>query len=294
MQVADILAKFKGVFRSNTGSIQDYRNFLDNISRFSPTFNFNVKRKMVKVKTFSAELHQPKNGSHHMMLYLHGGGYAGGSHKTHRSLVSEICANGNFSALVPNYRLAPEDPFPAALEDALSSYQYLLRRGYRPEEIIVAGDSAGGGLTMALLYHLKDNQMPLPKAAVLICPWTDLKCTGQSLETNKDDIFVSKKGLRAMVKCYVSKEYSTDNPYISPLYGDPSNLPPILIHVGGKDPICDDGIRMHKKITEVGGASSLEIYPEMFHVWHAFHLFLPDGKKAVKAVAKFAREEFER
>ena len=293
MIISEIVYELRKYFKSGFDNVEKNRKFLETLSAFAPDFHFKVKKEVIQFENFDAEWLKIKNATHHVILYLHGGGYTSGSANTHRSLVSEICEKGNFNALIPNYRLAPENPYPCGFKDAVSSYNYLLENGYAPHQIIIAGDSAGGGLTMALLYYLKDHQQPLPKAAILICPWTDLKNTGKSIQKENNDPFINTKAMDFIAHIYVNNNEKVSHPYISPLYGNVKNLPPIYIQAGGKDPIRDDAIRLHQKIIEYGGKSKLEVFPGMFHVWHAFYFFLPDGRKALNSIATFARYQFD-
>lgn len=293
MLIADIFFKLRTTFRNDHTDIEGSRRSLEKIAGLIPNLYCNILRKEVQFEKFDAEWLLPKGATHHVILYLHGGGYISGSHRTHRSMVSKICESGNFNALVVNYRLAPENPYPAALEDALEAYDFLLKEGYSNDQIIVAGDSAGGGLSMALMYHLRDHQQKLPKAAVLICPWTDLKMSGKSIDINIKDPFLTRKTLEFMAQNYTQGQ-DRNISYISPFYGDITELPSIYIQAGATDPLVDDAVRLHDKIIAAGGKSRLDVYPGMFHVWQAFYIFLGEGKKALKDIASFARTEFDK
>ncbi len=293
MIIADIFFRLRTTFRNDHTDIAGSRQSLEKIAQIVPNLYYDIRRKEVRFEKFDAEWLLPKGATHHVILYLHGGGYISGSHRTHRSMVSKICKNGNFNALVVNYRLAPENPYPAAMEDAIEAYNFLLKEGYSNDEIIVAGDSAGGGLSIALMYYLRDHQQKLPKAAILICPWTDLTMTGASLDINTKDPFLTRETLEFMAQNYTRDE-NRMTAYISPFYGDVSGLPPVYIQAGSTDPLADDAVRLHEKILAAGGESRLDVYPGMFHVWQAFYIFLKEGRKALKSIASFARTEFDR
>lgn len=290
MLIASIFSQIRKIFRNDHTDIEGSRASLERVAAIVPNFYCNTTFRQVKFEKSEAEWILPKNASSQVILYLHGGGYISGSHRTHRAMVNKICHYANISALVLNYRLAPEHPYPAALEDAITAYEYLLKEGYRADQIVVGGDSAGGGLTMALLYHLREQGLTLPKAAVLICPWTDLNITGDSVDKNTDDPFLTRDALEFMAKNYTQGQNKEDA-YISPLYGRPHGLPPVYIQAGATDPLVDDALRLHEKIIAAGGKSRLDVYPGMFHVWQAFYIFLKDGKKALKSIADFIRTE---
>jgi acetyl esterase/lipase len=206
--------------------------------------------------------------------------------------VSQITTKGGFKGFVINYRLAPEHPFPAAVEDAMEAYRYLLAQGYQPGDIAIAGDSAGGGLTMALLYKLKALGMEMPASAVLICPWLDLTNSGESGQFNRgrDPIINNEKG-DFWAEKYVAGADKL-NPYISPLFGDPSGLSPIYIHAGGRDLLLSDATRMYDKMKAAGCDVQLEVYEDSFHVWHAFWLFLSEAEKANQQIADYISARF--
>jgi acetyl esterase/lipase len=225
-----------------------------------------------------------------VILYLHGGGYLVGSVNTHRNLIARLCRTAGMRALAINYRLAPEHPFPAALEDATSAYRWLLTEGTYPENIIIAGDSAGGGLTLATLVSLRDSGDPLPAGAVCLSPWTDLAGTGDSIKTNvKADPFLTPDVDNTTARFYASK-YDLKHPLISPLYADLHSLPPLLIQVGSDEILLDDSIRLASRAQEAGVTVTLEVWEGMIHVFQAFAMILPEGKKAIKGIGIFMRD----
>ena len=269
------------------------RKSLEDAAKLLPNFYWNIQHQIISIDGLEAEWILPKNATNDVLLYFHGGGYSSGSHRTHRPMVSRICKKGNFKGLVVNYRKAPENPYPTALEDAVKAYQFLLKEGYSPKKIVLAGDSAGGGLCLALMYALRDQKTSQPKAAALLCPWTDLAITGKSVDINeKHDPFLGRIKLDNLSKIYRNGQDPL-LPSISPLYGGTIGLPPIYFQAGSHDPILDDAIRMHEKILVDGGVSYLDIYPKMFHVWQAFYIFLSEGKDAINKLANFLRKELD-
>lgn len=222
-----------------------------------------------------------------VMLYLHGGAYMAGSLKSHSNLVAYFAKKARVCALAIEYRLAPEHPFPAALDDAITSYRWLLDKGTRPEHIVIAGDSAGGGLTLATLLKLRDLGLPLPAAAVCISPWTDLVGTGESMRTRaRKDPWLKPASVAPGAALYHG-QYASNDPLISPLYGDLKGLPPILIHVGDWEILLDDSLRMAEKIRQAGGTVELEVWPGMWHVFHAFKGLTPESAAANEKMGQF-------
>ncbi len=223
-----------------------------------------------------------------VLLHLHGGGYVAGSIDTHREFAAHISRATRHRVLLIDYRLAPENPFPAALEDAVTACHWLLAEaGFSPQQVVIAGDSAGGGLTLATLLKLKEVGDPLPRAAVCLSPWTDLAVTGESIEAkDADDPFITADGVRAMAPLYVDG-YDPKNPLISPLYGDFQGLPPLLIHVGERECLLDDSRRVAVKARQAGVAVTLEVWPELVHVFHLFAAVTPEGKEGIRRIADF-------
>ncbi len=222
-----------------------------------------------------------------VILYLHGGGYVMGSINTHRAMIARISRAAQARILAIDYRLAPEHPFPAAVDDATTAYRWLLAQGYKPGKITIAGDSAGGGLTFATLVALRDSKVPLPAAAAPISPWTDLAATGESLKTRaKADPMVGDSGLVPMAKHYAGS-HDLKHPLVSPLYADLTGLPPLLIHVGDAEILLDDSTRIAERAQAAGVDVTLEVWPEMVHVWHVFAKILPEGQQAIDRIGEF-------
>jgi monoterpene epsilon-lactone hydrolase len=224
------------------------------------------------------------------VLYLHGGGYVIGSCNTHRALASHLAGRSGLPVLVVDYRLGPEHPYPAAVDDALTAYEWLLAEGFEPDRIVVAGDSAGGGLTLATLLALRDRGRPLPALGVPISPWTDLTLTGESMTSMAEhDPMVTRPGLQRMADWYTGGADPKD-PLVSPLFADPAGLPPLLIHVGEVETLRDDAIRFAERATAAGVDVTLEVWPEMIHVWHVFGPDVPESEAGVARIAEFIAE----
>ncbi len=224
-----------------------------------------------------------------VILYLHGGAYHLGSVNTHRTLIARICKAARMRALAINYRLAPEHPFPAALDDATSTYRWLLAEGFHPENIIVAGDSAGGGLSIATLISLRDSGIPLPAGVVCLSPWTDLANTGDSIKNNIKIDYIFSDNLEVSARLYAG-DYDLKHPLISPLYADLHSLPPLLIQVGSDELLLDDSTRLAAHAQEAGVVVTLEIWEGMIHVFQGLAMLLPESKQAIKRIGLFMQE----
>lgn len=226
-----------------------------------------------------------------IVLYLHGGGYVIGSIDSHREMISRIARSASARALAINYRLAPEHPFPAAVEDATKSYRWLLKQGFSPENIVISGDSAGGGLTVATLLALRDAGDPLPAAAACISPWTDLEITGETMITKADvDPMIRPEDAKGGAERYHG---TTDpsHPLISPIHADLSGLPPLLIQVGTSEVLLSDSTRLAERAKAAGVDVTIEEWDEMIHVWHFFASMLPEGHQAIQRIGEFVREK---
>lgn len=223
-----------------------------------------------------------------LILYLHGGGYIFCSaHTTHKDILWRLSVASKCRVIAPDYRLAPEHPYPAALEDSIKVYRWLLEQGYKPENIVIAGDSAGGGLTYGTVLKIRDIGLPLPAATVAMSPWTDLAVTGESVITNlKRDALIPGDGLPEGAQYYLAGA-STRDPYASPLYGDPTGLPPTLIQVSKDEVLLDDSRRLAAKYRAAGVPCELELWDGMPHVWQTLAMFIPEGKTAINRIGAF-------
>ncbi|HRH56530.1 MAG TPA: alpha/beta hydrolase [Chitinophagales bacterium] len=226
-------------------------------------------------------------GKSKTILYLHGGGYVMGSYNTHRALIGRIARAAGCKALAINYRKAPENKYPLALQDALAAYKQMIADGY--ENIFIMGDSAGGGLTLALLQIIKKQRLPKAAGAVLLSPWTDLTMSGDSIQTKKDkDPLITPHLLDIFSKRYYADADPTD-PLISPHFADVKGFPPTLIQVGGNEVLFDDSIRMAQKMNKAGVKVQLEIYDNMMHVWQFFGGIVPEANKAIDEIGEFVK-----
>ena len=227
-------------------------------------------------------------GDANVLLYLHGGGYGVCSPNTHRALIARITRAAGCKTYAPRYRLAPEHPFPAALEDAQRAYAQLLADGVPPASIGIAGDSAGGGLTLALLMTLRDEGKPLPSGAWLLSPWLDLTQSGASMQDNQTTDYLHPRALEAFARRYAGDADRRDF-RISPLFGDPAGLPALCVQAGGAEVLCSQIEAFAQKAKDAGVSTQLEVAPEMMHVWQAFGGLVPQGRPAVEAGARFLR-----
>jgi acetyl esterase/lipase len=227
-------------------------------------------------------------GAERDILYLHGGGYVVGSPLLFRDLTWRLAKAARARVLCMDYRLAPEHPYPAALQDAVEGYQWLVSRGVGANRIVVVGDSAGGGLALAILLKLRDEGAALPAAAVALSPWTDLALTGGSCARNvKRDVFKLEE-LRMLAAFYLAGA-DPRSPYASPLFGDLAGLPPVLIQVGSDEMLFDDSVRVAERLRSAGGEAELEIWPRMPHGWHLYARILPEAQQAISRVGEFVQ-----
>jgi acetyl esterase/lipase len=225
-----------------------------------------------------------------VLMFLHGGGYCSGSIVSHRRMVTEAGRAGRVRTLAVGYRLAPEHPFPAALEDTIAAWHFLRTHGLAAEHIAVGGDSAGGGLTLALLQSLRDAGEALPACAWLASPWTDLTLSGSTLAT-KDavDPLIHKAYLAELVDAYVPSGMDRKDPRLSPLYADLAGLPPMLIQVGSAETLLSDATRLATAAGAADIAVTLEIWPHMIHAWHLWNAHLEQGRRALADAGAFLR-----
>jgi acetyl esterase/lipase len=225
-----------------------------------------------------------------VVLYLHGGGYVFGSILSHRHLVAEIGRTSGSRTLAIDYRLSPENPFPAAVDDALASYRFLLEEGFEPRHIAFAGDSAGGGLVVSTLVAIKEAGLPQPACGWVISPWVDMEASGETFVSRADaDPMVKREIIVNFAQAYLNGA-DPRSPFASPIYADLRGIAPLLIHVGASEVLLDDSLKLARTAGAADVSVRLEIWPEMVHIWHAFHRILGDGRKAVQAGAKFLRE----
>lgn len=225
-----------------------------------------------------------------VLLYLHGGGYAIGSIKTHRALAANISKAAGVRVLIIDYRLAPEHPHPAAVDDAVTAWRWLLRQGLDPSRMVISGDSAGGGLTMATLIALRDAGDPLPACAVPISPWVEMEAVSESWTTRAEaDPMVHIEGLKLMADWYLNGQ-DPRAPLASPLHADLRGLPPLLVQVGDAEVLLDDSTRLVEKAKEAGVDATCDVIPDGIHVMHAFAPLVPEATAAIDRLAAFVRQ----
>lgn len=225
-----------------------------------------------------------------VVLYMHGGGYVIGSAQGYRGLAGEVARAAGMDAVVLDYRLAPEHPFPAAVDDAVAAYRALLEDGMAPSDIVLAGDSAGGGLALATLVALRDAGAALPAAALLISPWADLTGTAGSIEGKRaQDPSLTPEGLEACTLHYLG-DSDRKHPLASPVFADLSGLPPLLVQVGSIEILLDDSLAIAANAGAAGTMVRLEVHPGLPHVFHAFHFMLPQAKAGLDAAGAFLAE----
>jgi epsilon-lactone hydrolase len=225
------------------------------------------------------------------LLFFHGGGYCSGSIVSHRGMVTEVGRAAKVRTLAVGYRLAPEHPFPAAMEDARSAYDFLFDQGIAPPKIAIGGDSAGGGLTLALMSSVRDAGHPLPGCAWLVSPWVDLQMTGASLaEKVNVDPLISKSYLEELACAYLAGA-DPANPLVSPLNADLAGLPPLLVQVGSAETLLDDAVRIARRAGAADVRIKLEIWPHMIHAWHLWAAQLEDGRRGIASAGAFIRAQ---
>ena len=223
------------------------------------------------------------------LLYLHGGGYLIGSPKSHRHMLGPLSADCGLPVFAADYRLAPENPFPAAVDDAVAAYKGLLDSGIAAEKLAIAGDSAGGGLTFAALVAARDKGLPMPACAVALSPWGDLSQGGEAFRARaKRDPIVKKEGLDEMAAAYLAGA-DPKTPLASPLFADLKGLPPLLIQVGTEEALHDDAVALKNRAEAAGVEVSFESWGGMIHVWHIFHPILSEGRDAIARAGAFVK-----
>jgi monoterpene epsilon-lactone hydrolase len=226
-----------------------------------------------------------------VVYYLHGGGYVLGSINTHREMVSRLSRAASARVFIIDYRLAPENPFPAALNDSVAAYRWLLSVGVDPARLVIAGESAGGGLTVATLVALRDAGERLPRAGICLSPWVDFEGLGESMVTNAemDNPLLNREGGLMWAKAYLGN-IDPRTPSASPLYADLMGLPPLLIQVGTAEILFDDARRLADHARAAGVDVTLEPWDDMIHMWHFFAAMLPEGQQAIDRIGEFVRE----
>lgn len=225
--------------------------------------------------------------SSRVVLYLHGGSYVVGSIGSHRSLAANIAHAARARALIIDYRLAPEHPFPAAIQDSVSAYRWLTKNHVAPDHITIAGDSAGGGLALALVLSLRDGNLSLPAAVVCLSPWTDLAATGESWKTRVNaDLVIDTRMEAEFARMYLG-DVDPRSPLASPLYSDLKGLPPLLIQVGTDEVLLSDSSRLADRARSAGVDVTYQEWEGMQHVWQFAASFIPEGRQAIATIGDF-------
>jgi len=270
--------------------VEQYRAAMENVTQFFPV-PADVTREPVNAGGIPGEwIAAPGAAPERVIYYLHGGGYIIGSINSHRELISRLSRAAGARALAIDYRLAPENPFPAAVEDATAAYRWLLSTGVDPARTVIAGDSAGGGLTLAALVALRDAGDPLPAAAVCLSPWADMEGLGESMTTKADlDPMIRRDNLLEGAKAYLGGA-DPRTPLAAPLYADLTGLPPLLIHVGSSETLLDDSTRLAERAKAAGVDVNLEVWDEMIHVFQFMAAMLPEGQQSIDRIGEFIRE----
>jgi acetyl esterase/lipase len=284
-------------------SIPEHRASGKNNARWLGGLPENMRATPVEIAGLRAEWIGPVDASENaggspavqrVILHLHGGGYVTGAIETYRMLCGLLANCAGAKVLIPEYRLAPESPFPAALDDALAVYRWLLAGGYQPANIIFSGDSAGGGLCLATVLALRDQHEALPAALVCLSPWTDLTLKGQSHITRaKTEAILNTDVLREWALSYTNAANLT-NPLVSPAYADFHGFPPLFIQVGSEEILLDDAIQLAEKARAAGVDVQLKIWDGLWHVWQALGNLIPENRQTFVEIGQFAREHFQK
>ena len=272
--------------KQNSEDIQEQRGYLDKMQELVPA-PLKVEPVEVNADGVPCEWVLPADSiPTQVVFYLHGGAYVTRMPLLHRTFLHILAKESKAQYLMVDYRLAPEFPFPAALADALTAYKWLLNQGWNPEQVLVAGDSAGGGLTAALMLALRDLELPLPAGAFLLSPWTDLTGSGESIiSLAKEDFMLDWDNLQECARDYAGGE-SLVHPWVSPLFGNFHGIPDTLILAGGGEILLDDSVRLAERMKEDGVNVELLVEPHMGHVYPAYAA-IPEAQKAIKIIADY-------
>jgi acetyl esterase/lipase len=284
------LEKVLGILRSRPAepnlSLQERRAAVEAAPRF-PLADDVVSERVDAGGVPAEWVTTPDADGERVLYYLHGGGYVLCSVDTHREMISRLSRAARARALAVDYRLAPEHPFPAAVDDSVAAYRWLLGTGVEPARVVIAGDSAGGGLTVATLLALRDSGDPLPAAGVCISPWVDMEGLGESMTTRAEaDPTVQRDGIVEMGQAYLGGA-DARSPLAAPIYADLSGLPPLLIQVGTAETLLDDSTRLVEQARSYGVDVTFEPWDDMFHVWHSYASMLPEAQQAIDRIGEF-------
>ncbi len=282
-----VMKRMTGLLGTNQ-SIQEWRRLSATGSK-KPSVPKGVTMQPVQINGVPCEWLTPQNAAGtRTILYLHGGGWILGWYNSYRRMVGHLAKVCGARALAVDYRLAPEHPYPAALEDCRAVYHGLLESGTQPNDMIIAGDSAGGNLTLTTMLALKKYGAPLPAAGVCLSPATDMAPRPPSNVVFKNDVGLPKSFIKAVGPAYLADADPRD-PLMSPIYGDLRGLPPLLIQAGSEEYLKEDCVRFADQACRAGVEAKLSIYPGMWHVWHIFYPWLPEARQAVDEISSFTR-----
>lgn len=289
-QLQSIIAMLKAQPIVQAPSLQEMRAGFEQMANLFPV-DADIKRESVNAGGIKSEwVSAPDADPGRAILYLHGGGYLIGSIDTHRSLAARLSRASGARVLVIDYRLAPEHPHPAAVEDSVAAYRWMLAQGLKPSRIAVGGDSAGGGLAVAALVAIRDAKLAMPAAGVCLSPWVDLEGIGDSMTTKAGvDPMVQKEALLGMAKAYLGGK-DPRTPLAAPLYADLSGLPPLLIQVGTAETLLDDAARIAERARKAGVNVTYQPWENMIHVWQLFASMLEEGQQAIERIGQFVRK----
>jgi len=255
-------------------------------ARFKPPAK--VRFEEITVNDCNAEwVIPPKIKTNQVLLYVHGGGHVGGSAKAYRGLTGKIAEVACIKTLAIDYKLVPEYIYPASKNDVIGVFKWLVKAGYKPKEIIVAGDSAGGGLALSAVLAIKEQLKKQVGGLVLLSPWTDLTGTNPSIATKEDsDPVLAGEHMVTIGKLYAGS-YATTDPGVSPIFADPKGLCPVLVHVGSEEILLDDSVLLAKRYAAAGADIRLKVWQGCMHVFHISWKYLPEGRKAIKEISEF-------
>ena len=292
------LRKIRRRALSPLGGIKSKRSLVDEFAMVHPSIlKMNAEFFSVSFEKFQGEWVSALNSDpNKRILYLHGGGWVAGCVEKYRPHIARIAAITGCVVLAIDYRLAPENPFPKGLEDCVTAYKWMLQNGSKDNNTsnlsFIMGDSSGGNLTLATLLMLKDRQIDLPDGAIALSPVTDLSWSSHSIKRNvKSDAVLNAKLMPVISHAYLKKKNNPKTPYASPLFGDLRHLPPILLQVGDTEILLDDAVSFFEKAQAAGVDTTLEIYPNMPHVFQVFAPYLPDATLALESIGEFIKKK---
>lgn len=289
--IRNFIRSTKRMFFNLEMPVEQYRSGMEKMTSMAKMPE-GIRVEKVNCNEVPAEWIIPKNTINKgVILYLHGGGYAMGSINTHRALMARIGIAAKTKVLGIEYRLAPENPFPCAIDDAFSAYKWLLQQGIDNNKIVIAGDSAGGGLTIALKIRIRDENAPKPAAGVCLSPWLDLASTGETAVTLADeDPMIDLKSIKHFALFYAPKE-KLEHPWVSPFYADLTGLSPIYIQVSTSEILLDDTRRFAEKAQIAGVDIQVDYWDKMVHVWQAFGIYLPEALEAIGKLGAYIEKK---